>query len=100
MLVGTTQRITDVSQGRTSNESINSQGLKLPAYVDAVKKVAEFYSLPFLDLYHFSNINKYSMPTYMFEQTSSGVSYYLHFSGDGQKLIAKKFIEFIKRYFL
>lgn len=100
MLVGTTQRINDYAQCRTSNESVNSQGLKLPAYVDAVKKVAEFYSLPFMDLYHSSNVNKYSMTTYMFEQTSGGVSYYLHFSGDGQKHIAKKFIEFIKRYFL
>lgn len=99
MLVGTTQRIIDYANGYDSNNSTTS-GKKLEDFVEAVKKVADYYSLPFMDLYHKSNINKYSMPTYMFPQTRNDVTYYLHFSGTGQRHIAKKFIEFIKRYFL
>ena len=96
ILVGTTQRVQNIDEGITSNNTPNSIGLYLNEYVDAVKKVAEYYSIPFIDLYRKSGINDYTASVYLYSQTSNNVNYYLHFSDEGEKQIARVITAFIE----
>ena len=99
-LVGTTDRIwrTEGSQEPWKDAMVDTyHSVLLPDYVDAVKKLAERYGLPFLDLLRTSGINKHTISQYMFLQTSSeGNEYYLHFNeGFGTQSIAKRIAAFI-----
>lgn len=95
--VGTTPRITDVAQGKNSNNTANAGGKYLLDYVDALKTVAEYFGLPFLDLYREGGINPINMPEYMYMQTSGGVNYYLHFSVNGEYEIGYRMAGFITK---
>ena len=98
-LIGTTDRIwrTENSGNPWSDAMVNTMGSGfLPDYVEAVKKLAERYGLPFLDLLHTSGINKHNIDQYMFLQTSSGTEYYLHFNNEfGTQQIAQRIAAFI-----
>lgn len=95
--VGTTPRYINVDADEYSNDTPNGINLYLLDYVDALKKVAEYFGLPFLDLYRTSGINKLNISQYMFMQTLNGNKYYLHFSVDGEYQIAYRMAGFISK---
>lgn len=95
--VGTTPRYINVDADEYSNDTPNNINLYLLDYVDALKKVAEYFGLPFLDLYRTSGINKLNISQYMFMQTLNGNKYYLHFSVDGEYQIAYRMAGFISK---
>lgn len=69
----------------------NKHGLKIVDYVNAFREVAEYYSIPFLDLLHTSGFNDYNYSTYYLDQT-----YWLHPNSEGHKLVGKKVAGFVK----
>lgn len=69
----------------------NKHGLKIVDYVNAFREVAEYYSIPFLDLLHTSGFNDYNYSTYYLDQT-----YWLHPNTEGHKLVGKKVAGFVK----
>lgn len=52
---------------RNSSTDINTIGLKLIDYVNAIKEIADYYSIPVLDNYNKSGFNKLTMPTLLFD---------------------------------
>lgn len=98
-LIGTTDRVwRAANSGKPWNDAMTDTygGAFLPNYVEAVKKLAERYGLPFLDLLHTSGINKHNIDQYMFLQTSGSDEYYLHFNdGFGTTQIGQRIAAFI-----
>lgn len=87
VMIGTTPFHVGVSwQTKT-----NGKGLKIEDYVTAFRTVAEYYSIPFLDLLHTSGFNSYNYPTYYLDQT-----YWLHPNSMGNALLGHKIAGFIK----
>jgi lysophospholipase L1-like esterase len=96
ILIGTTPRTSNNNQD-TYHNTTNSKGKYLKDYVDAVKEVAEWYGLPFLDLLRTSGMNVYNMEQYFYPQNANdGSKYYLHFSQQGEDLLAEKIAAFIR----
>lgn len=94
ILIGTTPRTWANGEGDYNTTTIGGKYLR--EYVDAVKKIAEWYGLPFLDLLRTSGINSKNIAEYMYPQTGSDGTYYLHFSDYGTKQIAKRIAAFIE----
>ncbi len=74
----------------------NGQGYTIAAYVDALKEIAEYYSIPFLDLLHTSGFNEYNYETYYLTQTGTTGDYWLHPNTNGNTLVGRKIAGFIK----
>jgi len=68
---------------------VNSAGVKLIDYVNAIKNIGELYNLPVLDLYSTSGINIYNLKEY----TRDG----LHPTDEGYRLITKPILDFIDK---
>ena len=81
VLVGTTPFCWYASGKDWHTMTIN--GKKITDFVDAVKNVADFYSLPFVDLLHTSGFNKFNYSIYFMDQ-----GYYLHPNSVGNEKIA------------
>jgi lysophospholipase L1-like esterase len=81
VLIGTTPFYWYESDKDWHDRTIN--GRKITDYVDAVKNVAEFYSLPFLDLLRTSGFNKFNYSIYFMDQ-----GYYLHPNNVGNERLA------------
>ena len=94
ILIGTTPRTWANGEGDYNTTTIGRRYLR--EYVDAVKKIAEWYGLPFLDLLRTSGINSKNIAEYMYPQTGSDGTYYLHFSDYGTEQIAKRIAAFIE----
>ena len=75
---------------------MNGRQLYLADYVDAFRTVAEYYSIPFLDLLNNGGINDLNITEYMYEQTSDGKQIYLHFSNAGMIKIGNRIGAFLK----
>lgn len=73
---------------RIDRSSANSLGLVLPDYVAAIRTVTEYYSIPLLDFYKISGINKVNASVL----TKDG----LHPKNIGYAFVAKKLQEFVK----
>lgn len=69
----------------------NTKGLKIIDYVNAFKEVADYYSIPFLDLLHTSGFNDYNYATYYLKQ-----SYWLHPNATGNEIVGRKVAGFVK----
>ena len=69
----------------------NSLGFTITDYVNAFREVAEYYSIPFLDLLHTSGFNDYNYSTYYMDQ-----SYWLHPNAVGHAVVGRKIAGFIK----
>lgn len=81
VLIGTTPFCWYVSGKDWHTMKIN--GKKITDFVDAVKNVAEYYSLPFVDLLHTSGFNNFNYSIYFMDQ-----GYYLHPNEVGNEKIA------------
>lgn len=96
-LIGTTPRSWDNGDSNYHKTPIN--GHYLYEFVDATKKVADYFGLPFLDLLRTSGININNITHYMFEQHEddnlSNPAYWLHFNDYGRDNIAKRIASFI-----
>lgn len=88
-MVGTTPRIYDVAQSKNYNNTVNSAGYSLDDYIAAVKTVAKYYGLPFIDLCRDSGINLYNITSFMYQQSAGGIDYYLHFTDAGEIQVSK-----------
>ena len=75
----------------TEDEPSMGNGLPLKAYVDIIKEVAQFYSIPVLDLYAMSGIQP-RVPVQQEKYCPDG----LHPNGEGHKLIASRLTGFLK----
>jgi len=75
----------------TEDEPSMGNGLPLKAYVDIIREVAEFYSIPVLDLYAMSGIQP-RVPVLQEKYCPDG----LHPNGEGHKLIASRLTGFLK----
>lgn len=96
ILIGTTPRTWDNGQ-KTYHNTPNAEGVYLKEYVDAVKSVAEWYGLSFLDLLRKSGMNILNMENYFYPQSATdGSLYYLHFNQTGENLLAERISAFIK----
>jgi lysophospholipase L1-like esterase len=76
------------------NEGANTAGHKMDAYVQAVKDVCGFYTIPVLDLKHELGIDP-SIPIHFSTYTSDGI----HFKDAGYNKIGKLVSNFIKAKF-
>lgn len=76
-------------RGENSRKSVPMANLKV--YSDIIKEVAEYYSIPVLDLYATSGIQP-NIPIIKEKYTADG----LHPNDDGHKRIAERIAEFIK----
>lgn len=99
VLIGTTPRVWGPENTGIfydyNNTMLNGHYLK--DYVDSVKKIADWFGLPFLDLYRTSGINTKNISQYMFMQNSDGYDYYLHFNNEfGSIQIGKRIASFIE----
>lgn len=65
----------------------NNKDKKLIDYVDAIKEIASYYSLPVLDFYSISGFNNYTFDLY----TSDGT----HPNNDGYKMLSSKLLNFV-----
>lgn len=75
----------------TENEPNPATGLVLKNYVEALREVAEYYSLPLLDLYKESGIQP-NVPIIKFTFMPDG----LHPNDAGHKILAEKIVTFLK----
>lgn len=70
-------------------------GGAMPAtYAKGIKDVAEFYSIPVLDLYNESQINEVNRAS-LFVDDQAKVPYYYHLNSTGYELISRKIVSFI-----
>lgn len=64
---------------------------------NAYKTVAEFYGLPFIDLYHNSGINEFNRTTYMCDPAPEDQNLYIyHPNNEGWKLVSKLIVNAFK----
>lgn len=100
IMIGTTPRIYNVATGANYHNEKNNADLYLSDYVDAVKTVAEWFGLPFLDLLRCGGINELNMNQYFYQQSKevSGqtVNYYIHISDTGMPYIGNRIAGFIR----
>lgn len=75
----------------TENNPNPGTGFVLKSYVEAIREVAEYYSLPVLDLYKESGIQP-NVPIMKFTYMPDG----LHPNDAGHKLLAEKIVTFFK----
>ena len=82
---------------KNSRTTPNGNGKYLQEYNDALKKIAEYYGLPFIDLMQTSGINTMNITNYMVAQTdpNDNTTYYLHFNQLGEEAISKRLAYFI-----
>ena len=71
--------------------SINESGLRLKDYVDAVKKVGEFYACPVADMYAQSGLNRFNIPLFTFEGT--------HPTNEGYEYVIKVLLHEMEKLF-
>lgn len=98
ILIGTTPRMLNSINGDWSTDgTINESGNTLMDFTNAVKTVAEYYGLPYLDLLHTSGINKINYATFLTQQQHSGDNfyYYLHFTEAGELRVGDTISGFI-----
>jgi lysophospholipase L1-like esterase len=96
ILIGTTPRTWESGES-TYNNTTNNNNLYLKDYVDAVKSVAEWYGLPFLDLLRTGGINTVNIDKYMYKQSDNqGGYYYLHFNQYGEDYVGRKIASFLR----
>lgn len=88
VLIGTGQR----NNASYTSWSTNTAGHKLRDYIEALKTVANYESLPFVDLFYEANINMRNVSLY----TTDG----LHYNDLGYKMITPSIINGIKKIFL
>ena len=98
VLVGTIIRSSGGQSGKEVNarNHTNSAGNKLDDYVDAVRKIAEWYGLPFVDLLRTAGISMQNIDSYLYIQGDTSNRYYLHLSNWGSEQIGKRIGSFIK----
>lgn len=98
VLVGTTIRSSGGDDGKDvdARTHANSAGKTLIDYVDAAKKVAEWYGLPFIDLLRTAGISMKNIDEYLYIQGTSANQYYLHLNDWGSEQIGKRIGRFIK----
>ena len=75
----------------TENEPNPKTGLVLKDYVDALREVAEYYSLPVLDLYKTSGMQP-NVPIIKYTYMPDG----LHPNDAGHRILAEKIVAFLK----
>ena len=68
----------------------NNEGYELPAFIENEKKLAKAYHLPYVDLYNFLGINKYTKEVYFSDNDST------HHNEKGRRLIASYLANAIK----
>ncbi len=73
-----------------SSNSVNTAGLKLDDYNEAIRVVAKYEGFPVLDLFNYSGISDRNLGDY----TIDG----LHPNDDGMKLIGSVITDFFKKY--
>ena len=98
ILIGTTPRmVNSINADWSTDGTINEAGNTLMDFTNAVKTVAEYYGLPYLDLLHTSGINKINYATFLTQQQHSGDNfyYYLHFTEEGELMIGDTISGFI-----
>lgn len=94
IIVGTTPRSWE-NNTKNSRTTPNGNGKYLQEYNDALKQIAEYYGLAFIDLMKTSGINTINIANYMVPQTEQAGTYYLHFNELGEETIAKRLAYFI-----
>jgi lysophospholipase L1-like esterase len=94
VIVGTTPRSWE-NNTKNSRTTPNGNGKYLQEYNDALKQIAEYYGLAFIDLMKTSGINIMNITNYMVPQAGQGGTYYLHFNDLGEETIAKRLAYFI-----
>ena len=94
VIVGTTPRSWE-NNTKNSRNTPNGNGKYLQEYNDALKQIAEYYGLAFIDLMKTSGINTMNITNYMVPQTEQAGTYYLHFNELGEETIAKRLAYFI-----
>ena len=98
ILIGTTPRMVNSDNADWSMDgTANDAGNTLMDFTNAVKTVAEYYGLPYLDLLHTAGINKINYATFLTQQQHSGDNfyYYLHFTDEGELRIGDTIAGFI-----
>ena len=70
--------------------TVNGQGVKLNAYINVAKEIAEYYSIPVVDLYSHSGFNTMSFDDFLVDD--------LHPSWEGYKRIGTMIAKEIQRY--
>ena len=98
ILIGTTPRmLNSINADWSTDGTTNESGNTLMDFTNAVKTVAEYYGLPYLDLLHTSGINKINYATFLTQQQHSGDNfyYYLHFTDEGELRIGDTVSGFI-----
>lgn len=96
VIIGTTPRSWD-NNTKNCRTTPNGNGKYLQEYNDALKQIAEYYGLPFIDLMKTSGINIMNITNYMVAQTdpNDNTTYYLHFNQLGEEAISKRLAYFI-----
>ena len=82
-----------VKNGVSSDTAVNSNGLKLTDYCQAMKSVADEYGLPYLDQYTAVGINGENYATYLRQESGDN---YTHPTDAGIQLIAKSLAGFLR----
>jgi lysophospholipase L1-like esterase len=96
VMIGTTPRASNNGVA-TYHNSQNSRNLYLSDYVDAVKKVADYFGCPFLDLLNTSGINDVNISSWMQAQDNGhGQIYYLHFNNWATEKIGRRIGAFVR----
>lgn len=95
VIVGTTPRSWS-NNTKNSRTTPNANGKYLQEYNDALRTIAEYYGLPFVDLMKTSGVNTLNITNYMVpQQASDGTTYYLHFNELGEETVSKRLAYFI-----
>jgi len=76
---------------RTTEDSLDMKGKRLIDYVDVIKEIAQYYSLPVLDLFAMSGIQP-RVPVIREKFCPDG----LHPNDDGHALLADRILNFLK----
>lgn len=74
--------------------SLNAKGKGLSDYCNAIKQVCEFYSIPYIDLYHTSNFNEININT-MTSNIAETAPDGLHPSRVGMEMLSNKIAHFM-----
>lgn len=89
------KRIGFITPHRTSHwdwTETNDIGIKLEDYVNAIKEVCAYYSIPVLDMFHEGN-----MYVVISEQSTLYTTDGLHLNTKGQELLARKIKNFLNK---
>lgn len=96
-MIGTTPRMkSDVEGDFSTRGAKNANNNTLMDFNDAVKRVAEYYSIPYIDLMHTAGITDLNYTEFLYRQTyGTGFNYYLHFTELGETRIGDTLAGFI-----